>query len=112
MTLKDYTDFVIALDRDLGIFGSPKAGQIRATAIFSAQDALNLVLRTMMGDSVWEKFAILFFNKTGRSDFKYKTILAAHVYENQTIFWSTLAEFCEPLIERTAEKPEGGQDAA
>lgn len=116
MTLKDYTDFVIALSRALEIisflprFDRIFRDQIIMGILGSASDALNRDLRTMMGDSAWKKFAALFYNKIGCSK-DFWEMGHEDVYKNQMVFWYTLAEFCEPLLVKSGEE-KGGQDAA
>jgi hypothetical protein len=142
MTQKDYTRFVTALNWAFELFDWTREEPSRkkpfnhlfTTALSLIWDLLNEVLRhpEMLGHEKWVEFVISFRERIGlpknviaHGEAKIgKTIgvyWAAEVgriievhwaSDNRQILWSLLKEFCEPLIERTTEKPEEVQDAA
>ncbi len=97
MTLRDYTDFVVKFARSQHPSDAHLCGD----------------LGTLFGGNVdlWHKFLKVFKK---RARYKRGNLFIDKVKINEWLFLQTLAEFCEPLIERTAtaEKPGGGQDAA
>lgn len=109
MTLKSYTDFVVKFA--LTAYGiTPALTTRREKEQFQV---LIEELASLVGPENWEKLVDILMEK---ANFPRGFDKHAHIFENilwdRNKFTETLAEFCEPLIERTTEKSEGGQDAA
>ncbi len=110
MTLKSYTDFVFKFA--LVAFGITPALVTRQEK--ERLGALIEELVSLIGPENWKKLVDIFME---RKDFLKVFDKHAHISEymlwNRGEFMETLVEFCEPLlVKETAEKPEGGQDAA
>jgi broad specificity phosphatase PhoE len=104
MTLKDYADFVteFVMHHYLVTTGKYNLDAFMSETCFGK-------LQGLLGVEAWRTFVEIFLKRADCNDwfrFSYK------VKEKGQLFLQVLAEFCEPLIERPAEKPEGGQNAA
>jgi len=121
MTLKKYTGLILLLHQILEILdllettGLPKEVQIKIdTGLTNGpvpiQDGVDNLLLNMLSFENWEKFVLLFYEKIGfkRKGTSFTMVgITSHMLRNERkIFFVTLAEFCEPLIERPTEKPE------
>lgn len=110
MTLKSYTDFVVKFAL-VAYNITPAFATEREKKQFRV---LIEELASLIGPENWEKLIDIFIEK---ADFpkgfdKHAHILKYILWERSK-FTETLAAFCEPLLVKgTAEKPEGGQDAA
>lgn len=112
MTLKSYTDFVVKFT--LAAYNiTPALATDREKERFRA---LIEELSSLVGLENWDKLIDIFLEKVNfPKGFDKHTYIFEYILWDRGKFTKTLAEFCEPLIERTgapAEKPEGGQDAA
>ncbi len=109
MTLKSYTDFVVKFA--LVAYGiTPALATEREKGQFRA---LIEELEALLGLENWEKLTDVFMEKVNFPKACDKhTFIFEYILWDRNEFTEALAEFCEPLIERTPGKSEGGQDAA
>ncbi len=98
MTLKDYTEIAAEIMETGGSY----LDELERLGIIEGK------LKKLLGPQFVELGKLL-VQKSG-SIFLPDAILDSR--ESRTSFLFILAQVYEPLIERTAEKPEGGQDAA
>lgn len=110
MTLKSYTDFVVK-------FALVAYSTTPALATGREKEKMRTLLLDELAPLIspenWEKLVDIFMKKVKFPEgFDKHKHFALYILWNRSEFTETLAELCEPLIERTAEKPEGGQDAA
>lgn len=103
MTLNGYTLFVTKFATVLWRLNSNLCGV----------EVFNFVcfddLQGLLGFEKWCEFINGFMKRVNCEDNHH---FASQAQAKGHVFLRALAEFCEPLIERTAEKTEGGQDAA
>jgi len=111
MTLKGYTNFVVK-------FARVAYDNIPNLVTEQEKERLRVLIKEglvpLIGLENWWKLVNVFTKNLGfpEGSFRYTSVVLEQIVWNREKFKETLAEFCEPLIERTAEKPEGGQDAA
>jgi len=99
MTLKDYADFVVKFSQ----LSIPQSSCTREWVEFTF--ATDLDLSKLLGQSRWQEFVDAFMKKTdwqGQEHFKWDRF-GSQVMEHRGLFLQMLAEFCEPLLVKSAE---------